>query len=303
MSGTASTAACPLCGAGSALLYADCRDLEYFMPASYTFRRCAGCGLVFMDPLPTRAALPTLYPPSYHNFAAPTNPVSRWLLARYYGHQVALCERLLPAGGSFLEIGCAGGDVLDRLARSGRRVRGIELSRAACEQAWARGLDVFHGTLEEYDPGERFDMVFMAHVIEHVIDPVATMRRVAGLLKPGGVCYLETPNAGALDARVWKSSWGLIHYPRHLYLFDRATIRRLVEGAGFGIEAIRSEVNSCGWALSLQSWARRRGIDRSRRPRSFYYPALLVATLPLNVLDLATGGTAFMSVVARRGGN
>jgi hypothetical protein len=45
---------------------------------------------------------------------------------------------------------------------------------------------------------------------------------------------------------------------------------------------------------------RRRGWDRRRTPRSSYYPLLLVALLPMNLLDLATGGTAFMSVIARR---
>jgi SAM-dependent methyltransferase len=271
------------------------------MDAAYEFRRCAGCGFVFMDPMPTREELPTLYPSSYHNFEAPTNVISRLLLDRYVSGQAARCERYLPSDGAFLEVGCAAGDVLERLQNStGRKVRGIELSRDACEQAWARGLDVFHGTVEEFDTGERFDMVFMSHVIEHVIDPVDTMTKIVSLLKPGGVCYLETPNVGSLDARLWKQEWGLIHYPRHLTLFDHRTIRVLVEGAGLRMERVRSEINSCGWALSVQSSLRRRGLDRSREPRSFYYPALLVALLPMNLLDIVTGGTAFMSAIARR---
>jgi SAM-dependent methyltransferase len=271
------------------------------MTASYAFQQCTACGLVFMDPMPTRAELPTLYPSKYQNFDALRNVVARALLDRYYARQAALCDRFLPEDGAFLEIGCATGELLERVQRTrNHKVRGIELSRDACEQAWARGLDVFHGTVDEFDTGERFDMVFMSHVIEHVLDPVATMHRVAALLRPGGVLYLETPNVGALDARIWGSRWGLIHYPRHLYLFDRSTIRALVEGAGLRVERVRSEINSCGWALSVQSWLRRHGIDRGTKPRSVYYPLLLVLLLPMNVLDLVTGGTAFMSVIARR---
>ena len=89
--------------------------------------------------------------------------------------------------------------------------------------ARARGLDVFCGTLEEYQTDQQYDVVFMSHVIEHVLDPVATVATIERLLAPGGVLYLETPNVGSLDARVWKQRWGLIHYPRHLYLFDRDT--------------------------------------------------------------------------------
>jgi 2-polyprenyl-3-methyl-5-hydroxy-6-metoxy-1,4-benzoquinol methylase len=179
-------------------------------------------------------------------------------------------------------------------------VQGIELSLEACQQAWQRGLKVFHGTLDEYETDQRFDMVFMSHVIEHVLDPVATIEKIASLLKPGGVLYIETPNVGSLDARVWRRNWGLLHYPRHLYLFDRKTVRRLLERGGLAVEDVSSQVNSCGWALSIQSALRRSRVDRSRRPRSFYYPVLLLLTLPMNALDLCFGGTAFMSAIARK---
>jgi 2-polyprenyl-3-methyl-5-hydroxy-6-metoxy-1,4-benzoquinol methylase len=282
------------------LLYDNVHDYEYFTPGDYPFRRCGSCGLVFLHPAPTRDELPALYPSTYHNFEAPARGVAKWLLDRYYAKQAASCLRLTPPGGSVLEVGCAGGELLARIARTGRRVRGVEISKPACELAWERGLDVFHGTLEEFEADEPVDLVVMSHVIEHVVDPVATIRRVHALLAPGGVLALETPNVGALDARLWKSQWGLVHYPRHLFLFDRATVRRLLEAGGLQVERVRSEINSCGWALSVQSWLRRRGWDRNREPRSSYYPVLLVALLPLNVLDLATGGTAFMSVTARR---
>ena len=66
------------------------------------------------------------------------------------------------------------------------------------------------------------------------------------------------------------------------------------------VDDVSSQVNSCGWALSMQSALRRRRIDRSRRPRSFYYPLLLLFTLPLNAVDFCFGGTAFMSAIARK---
>src|SRR5262249_60276142 len=102
----------------------------------------------------------------------------------------------------------------ERLQQSGRADgQGIEISRAACEQAWQRGLKVFHGTLDEFETDDRFDLVFMSHVIEHVLDPVATVAKIRSLLKPGGVLYLETPNVGAPDARRGHGRGGLIAHP------------------------------------------------------------------------------------------
>jgi SAM-dependent methyltransferase len=297
---TAHAVACPLCAQPAQLRYAGVRDLEYFIAATNEFYRCVQCGFVFMHPLPRRDELPRFYPPTYHNFERPAGRLSRFLVDRYYAHHAATCARYLPAGGSLLEVGAAGGDLLERLRACGYHVRGVEISADGCVRAREKGLDVFHGTLEEFPADERYDMVFMSHVIEHVIDPMTTMARVAALLKPGGVAYVETPNVGAPDARLWGRHWGLIHYPRHLFLFDRATLRRLFEGVGLAVVRMWSEFNSCGWALSIQCALRRLGIDRSRRPRSFYYPAVLLACLPVNLLDLGFGGTAFMAAVGRK---
>lgn len=294
------SAPCVLCGSSTELLYDDCTDFEYFMTNPGDLYRCRGCGLVVLEPTPTRDELSGLYPADYHSFSAARNPIAEFLLRRYQRRQAALCRKHLPAGGRFLEIGCANGDVLAELQGQYPVVRGIELTEDAAAAARARGLDVFCGTLEEFETDERFDLVFMSHVIEHVLDPVATVRRIAELLAPGGVLYLETPNIGSLDARVWKSGWGLIHYPRHLYLFDHSTVVRLLEAGGLHAEGTHWEPNSCGWALSVQSWLRKRGTDRSRTPRSRYYPLLLMLFLPLNLLDMAFGGTAFMSAVGRK---
>ena len=295
---------CHGCGAEAVRLYSDCRDLEYFVQASSDLYRCSGCGLVFMHPLPSRAELPTLYPSNYHNFDPPSNAISRFLLDRYYKHHSAICRKYLPTDGAMLEIGSAAGDLLVRMQQSGHQnVQGVEISADACERAWARGLKVFHGTLDEFATNERFDLIFMSHVIEHVLDPVATVAKIKSLLEPGGVVYIETPNVASLDARLWKGRWGLIHYPRHLYLFDRSTVRRLLQGAGLEDVRVSSQVNSCGWALSVQSDLRRLGIDRSRRPRSAYYPLLLLLFLPVNLVDLCFGATAFISATARKPGD
>jgi SAM-dependent methyltransferase len=290
---------CPLCSGNSSVLYSDCFDFEYFVASSAQFYRCTNCGFVMMDPVPTRTELSELYPADYHNFDQPSNAISRLLLNRYYEHQSALCRRQMPPGGSFLEIGCASGDILERMQRAGSRdVQGIEISGEACEQAWKRHLNVFHGTLDEFETDDKFDLVFMSHVIEHVLDPVATVAKIRTMLKPGGVLYLETPNVRALDSRLWKNKWGLIHYPRHLYLFDRSTVRRLLEASGLVDVRVASELNSCGWALSVQSELRRMGLDRSRRPRSFYYSLLLLLFLPVNAVDWFFRSTAFISATA-----
>jgi SAM-dependent methyltransferase len=292
---------CPLCGGEAVLHFWDCRDLEYFIEGHADFHRCTRCRLVFMHPLPTREELPGLYPAHYQNINPQPNRFMKLLVDRFHEHHAAICRRHLDHGGALLEVGSAGGDLLERLRSQGyENVKGIEISEEGCAAARRRGVEVFHGTVEEFETDRRFDMIFMSHVIEHVLDPVATVAKLHALLAEGGVVYMETPNVSSLDARLWGRHWGLIHYPRHLHLFDRASLRCLLEQGGFRLESMSWEVNSCGWALSVQSALRRVGLDCSRAPRSFYYPLLLAAFLPTNLVDWAFGGTAFMSAIARK---
>lgn len=293
---------CLLCGSEGNLFYKNCKDWEYFIPEKFDFYRCKNCNFLFAHPLPIREEIPNLYPRTYHNFSQPMDLISRFLLDRYYNHHVTLCRRYLKErNASFLEIGSASGRLLEYLREAGyNNVQGIEISKDGFEASQKKGLKVFCGTLEEFNSADKFDMVYMSHVIEHVIDPVATVMRLRHLLKPGGVLYIETPNANSPDARLWRKDWGLIHYPRHFYLFDQFSLRRMLEQAGFKIERLWFEVNSCGWALSIQNALRHLKIDRFRKPRSFYYPFLLLVLLPLNLIDFLLGGTAFMATIVRK---
>ena len=80
---------------------------------------------------------------------------------------------------------------------------------------------------------DSFDLIRMGHVIEHVRDPLATLRRAWELLKPGGTLFGETPNIDCWDFELFGRYWGALHFPRHIALFSPETISEACERAGF----------------------------------------------------------------------
>jgi 2-polyprenyl-3-methyl-5-hydroxy-6-metoxy-1,4-benzoquinol methylase len=74
--------------------------------------------------------------------------------------------------------------------------------------------------------------VTLYDVVEHLTDPVRTLQRVRGLLRPDGVVHVVTPNVGGLQARLLGARW--YHYKpgEHIYLFSPETARKAVERAG-----------------------------------------------------------------------
>ena len=137
-------------------------------------------------------------------------------------------ERHAPRG-RMLEVGCGHGLLLDEARARGWSVEGLELAAGSREHARSLGLDVRDQTLEEADGV--YGAVVLADVLEHLDDPVAALRRIAGLLAPGGVTLIVTPDPASRTAKLagprW---WGYL--PSHTYLIPHSTLRHLLRDAG-----------------------------------------------------------------------
>jgi len=141
-------------------------------------------------------------------------------------------------GGRVLEVGCCAGAVLHELKRLGLDCVGLEPNGWACRFARREyGLDVRPQTLEEAAfPGAHFDAVLLLHVIEHLEDPVETLREIRRVLKPGGLLVVETPRYDTWTFKLLGPRERNIVDDWHLYFYTTETLRRTLEQAGFRVE-------------------------------------------------------------------
>lgn len=95
---------------------------------------------------------------------------------------------------SILDIGAATGEFLAIAREKGLSISGIELSSYACRKAKANFGFEFHQTsLDEYREKEKYDLIHMSHVFEHLQFPNKAMDRISSLLNPNGLIYIEVP--------------------------------------------------------------------------------------------------------------
>lgn len=204
---------------------------------------CESCALRFANPQPSDDELGAIYDEHYYEqFGFVEGPhTSDAALARTKRATYAsVLELALPAlrssGKRLLDVGCGLGFSL--LAARDRGFDATGIDPLAPEDPAARpGRRVLRATLESYAPEAPLDVVSMIDVIEHVRDPVATMRRAGELLAPGGVLALATNDCSSLGARLLGPRW--THYHRaHLWFFTPATLSALAERAG--LEVVRT---------------------------------------------------------------
>ena len=191
--------------------------------------------------------------------------------------------------GRLLDVGCGSGLFLERMRDFGWQVAGVEPDAPAASTARRRLGEGCLVVPHIDDPAltrETFDAITLSHVIEHVPDPVGTLRSCRDLLEPNGTLVCVTPNTGSLGARSFGASW--LHWdpPRHLNLFDPASLERAVREAEFEVERIATPGSSAHFVWRASSLIERQG----RIPDadlSGASPALLLESVAFWALEYA----------------
>lgn len=134
------------------------------------------------------------------------------------------------SGGRLLDIGAGSGEFLYLMTRLGYAAQGIEPNQGYggfCRDDL--GLSITIDTLDQVDfEPASFDIITANHVVEHLRDPVASLRRIRNWLSPEGVMVIEVPNAEA----VYHAPRTRFHFA-HLYNFTVETLVEAGKQAGF----------------------------------------------------------------------
>lgn len=136
------------------------------------------------------------------------------------------CGRTPLAGKSALDVGCGAGLLAEPLSRLGARVTGIDATPEVIEVARAHAatqeLDIDYRNVAVERLEGTFDLVTCMEVIEHVADPVAFIRSLAGRMGPGGLLIMSTPNATAWSKLMMITlAEGLGRIPKGTHDFDK----------------------------------------------------------------------------------
>jgi SAM-dependent methyltransferase len=156
------------------------------------------------------------------------------------------------------------------------QVTGIEPDPEAARYASEiRGVRVLQGEILDLEiSGQGFDVITLWHVIEHLPDPTAVLKKLGGLLRPGGVLVLSLPLADSWESGWFASHWAGYDVPRHQVTFTRKSFSRWIEGCGYRFEEHRGIVRGLAslW-LSLRFWLAAKG-GIWKKGQSFWVPLL-----------------------------
>lgn len=260
-------------------LYEKLHDRLYGAPGEWTLFRCSGCGCGYLDPRPTAETIHLAYEyyithkpepdslsssdkslkklavsirNSYLNkkFGYHFHPNVWWgylvmhLLPPHlrleWDHYARHLPRPKPDKNRLLDVGCGNGFFLSRAKEAGWNVLGIEFDPKAANLARRKGIKVLECEYKKA-PLETnyFDVITSDQVLEHVMDPMDFISRLANWLKPGGYLWVGTPNFNSLSKYYYGSSWRGLHPPYHLSILNSKILLKLLARAGMEGKILR----------------------------------------------------------------
>ncbi len=165
--------------------------------------------------------------------------------------------------GAALDIGGGTGWMLNEARRVEPRLKTtviVDIDAQAQGLATANHHQFVASRIENFTTDQRFDLVLMLNLIEHVADPVAVLAAVGRLLTPQGRILLKTPNHASLDAQLFRQSyWGGLHCPRHWVIFTPASLESAARRAGLAVQTLEETQGAPFWCWSVLAGLARRG--------------------------------------------
>lgn len=222
---------------------------------------------------------------------------------------------LTPPGSTVLDVGTADGHpVVAGLVARGCRVWGVEIDAEAAATAAPLCEQMVVGNVEQLDldaafGDQRFDVVLCLDVLEHLVEPLDTLRRLTRLLTPTGIVVTSIPNVThaavrlqLLDGRFTYTDTGLLDRT-HVRFFDRAEVDTLFADAGLTVTErleVRREVHETEIPVDLSNVPAETLAAVRKDPDARVFQWVVVAKAAVDTEVATTGlSTALLAEVTR----
>ncbi len=282
---------CTHCGSSNHVLYATAKDVEYFSSKEpFSYYLCKDCKVVFLFPQPINS-LKQLYPSNYYSFDENSRSlafkIKSWLDKSFFRRQLS---KLPQASLSVLDVGGGTGILCDIIKQADNRVQltqVVDINENAAAHAKQKGHFYFQGRIEDFDTTEKFDIILLMNLVEHVANPQQLLQKAKRLLHQDGIIVIQTPNYRSLDARIFRNSnWGGYHCPRHWIIFNTENFIamaaiHLLKPAYFSYTQ-----GAAFWTVSILHWLHRKKLIKADAGNPLvYHPLFSPISMLMAVFD------------------
>jgi len=222
---------CFLCDVNTETIISDKWDLPGLDSCEIGFSICPECGLIIQSPSIDIDNMDKYYA----DIATYINPGRKGKPSLNKIKDVRRLIRTLidiigePPRSAF-QVGCSDGYTLYAFQQAGVCLTkgidpGLESHKLAMD---LYNIETIVGIFEEFVPSNKYELIILTHILEHVYNPLAVMKKCSSMQKESGWGLIEVP----LFERSDKFPPGLLTF-EHVNYFSESTLCRLLHLAGY----------------------------------------------------------------------
>ena len=232
---------CPLCNGDT--------SKEAFKIDGFSYHECSHCDSLYTKPHLRDGVLDALYSDGTYqvyqdNLVKKGKEIRKGILEERKFFQIKnfIDKDSVP---SLLDIGCGSGTFLDVCKQNGWQVEGVDPSPLASKSVFENyNIEVHQGDFNKIKLNKTFDVVTLWGVLEHMSDPIATIKKVKELLNNDGIFVFEVPSADCFTSEYLKknnfSPTRYIESGRHNIFFSKKLIGQIAKNLNLKIEYLET---------------------------------------------------------------
>lgn len=211
-------------------------------PVHYDVVACQHCGFAYASDIPDQSALDQFYQSVEHHLHTELPPGLARIHERFF--QFVETHADLAPDARILDIGSGMGHFLAHFKRAGYpRLLGLEPSPAAAEQALATyGLEIRSATVDAFVTSERFQLISLCGVLEHIADLRRSLDKIGALLADEGYLFVAVPDAETFGKALPAEPF-LEFALEHINFFSAVSLDNLLSANGFEKVTVISQHN------------------------------------------------------------
>ena len=187
----------------------------------FSLLECHNCGIVYSHPQDMKEKIPT----TQFSFISYLHYL--WSFVRFKQYFKIIMKEAIHKQ-SLLDLGCGHG-VLLRIARKEMSIKGVE----QCPTLFLKGVPYTKSRIEDYKSKDKFDIINMKDVLEHIKDPVLVLNKVYSWLNDDGTLVISVPDISSREATNKKEEWKRIAPREHLFYFSQESLDCICTKIGF----------------------------------------------------------------------
>ena len=225
---------CPVCGANNGEIIFQCTD-HSVTDELFDVVQCNSCLYAQTLPQPDESVIGKYYETNdYISHSETKNGIVNriYLFVRQFNikRKLNLINKIANNHNNLLDVGCGTGFFLSQCKEKAWKVTGVEQSDVARKKAEERIKDSVYPSINALiDTENKFDVITLWHVFEHLHDINKSFEQLKSMLNPNGVLVLALPNLCSKDAKIYGNHWAAFDVPRHLSHFSSKSVKQLAE--------------------------------------------------------------------------